>query len=115
MNIGPISPKAHGAWLGAGSGAAAGNEIIALIQTYAHTTLPPATVTLIYTLMPALAAFVGAWLAPLLPSTIWEQIQPKPVVPAATKLTDFENLRPIPASSSSEVATWPTTSGGSAT
>jgi hypothetical protein len=68
--IGPVSPKAHGAWLGAGTGAAVANEVIQLIQTYGHTVLPAATTSLIYTVVPAIVAFVGAWLAPLLPAKL---------------------------------------------
>jgi hypothetical protein len=70
VSIGPISPKAHGAWLGAGTGAAITQEIINLVQTYGHTTLPPALTGMLFTVVPALVAGLGAWLAPLLPSAL---------------------------------------------
>jgi hypothetical protein len=76
MAIGPISPKAHGAWLGSGSGAALANEVINLIQTYVtHAPLPQPTVALIYTLVPALMAFIGAYVVPAIPSSLSQQAQ----------------------------------------
>lgn len=78
----PISPKAHGAWLGAGSGAALTAEIISLIQTYwTHKPLEPALVSLMYTVVPAAVAFLGAYLAPLIPSSIKSQIEQSALTP----------------------------------
>lgn len=64
---GPISPKAHGAWLGAGSGIAVANIIVGLIQTYwIHKALPGAAVQAIDAVCTAGVAFIGSWLAPLI-------------------------------------------------
>lgn len=61
----PVTAKAHGAWLGAGAGSAIAAELVGLIQTYlTHSALPAPDVQLIYTIVPALVAFIGAYLAP---------------------------------------------------
>jgi hypothetical protein len=73
-SIGPISPKAHGAYLGAGTGSLIANDLIQLIQQYiTHAALAPSLVTLIYTVVPALLAFVGAYVTPAIPVTLLEQ------------------------------------------
>jgi len=60
-----VSPKAHGAWLGAGAGAAVAGVVVGLLQAYVtHHPLPQADITAIYAAMPALLAYVGAYLAP---------------------------------------------------
>jgi len=67
MAAGPISPKAHGAWLGSGSGAAVTNVVIGLLQQYVtHAPLASSLVTALYVVVPGLLAFTGAWLAPSL-------------------------------------------------
>ncbi len=61
----PVSPKAHGAWLGASSGAGAGTVAVGLIEQYVtHKALPAADVAAVYWVMSAVLAFAGAWLAP---------------------------------------------------
>lgn len=64
---GPISPKAHGAWLGAGTGVAIANVVTGLIEAYGtHAALPAAAVAAISLVCSPLVAFLGAWLAPLI-------------------------------------------------
>ncbi len=61
----PVSPKAHGAWLGASSGAGAGTVAVGLIEQYVtHKALPAADVAAVYWVTSAVLAFAGAWLAP---------------------------------------------------
>jgi hypothetical protein len=75
VSVGPISPKVHGAWLGAGAGAGIANALIQLIQSYGvHKALPLSVTALIFTVTPPLVAALGAWLAPLLPSPIKKDI-----------------------------------------
>lgn len=63
---GPLSPKFHGAWLGAGTGVAIANVIIGLIETYGtHKPLPQVDVTAINLVVAPLLSAAGAWLAPL--------------------------------------------------
>lgn len=60
-----VSPKAHGAWLGAGSGASVAAVIVGLIQDYwTHAALPAAAVQGIYIVVSAIAAFAGAYILP---------------------------------------------------
>lgn len=60
-----ISPKAHGAWLGAGSGSAVAGIIVGLIQDYwTHAPLPAPAIQGIYVLVAAAVAFAGAYLLP---------------------------------------------------
>lgn len=60
-----LSPKFHGAYLGAGTAAAISNVIIGLIQSYVtHTPLPAADVQLTYTLVGVILAGFGAWIMP---------------------------------------------------
>lgn len=108
----PISPKAHGAWLGAGSGAALTAEIIGLIQTYwTHKPLEPALVSLMYTVIPALVAFLGAWLAPLIPSSIESQIAQQSALTLPTLLPSVQVTSSVSGGDSGAVPQWP----GSAT
>lgn len=98
MGIGPISPKAHGAWLGAGTGAAIADEIISLVQTYGtHAPLPASTSALIFTVVPAVVAFLGAWLAPLVPASMKRDaaraVTDLPV--AAELVPELKKLEPI--------------------
>jgi hypothetical protein len=83
---GPISPKAHGAWLGAGSGVAIANVAIGLIESYiTHKPLPVAAVAGINLAVTPLIAFIGSWLAPLLAGLTAKQaaaVTPAAVTPA---------------------------------
>ena len=67
----PVSPKAHGAWLGAGTGALLGQLVAGLLSHYLNhdKSLPTVDVTAITSVCTAVVAFVGAWLAPLLPKS----------------------------------------------
>ena len=60
----PVAPKAHGAWLGAGSGAALAQAVIGVIQAITHTTLAPGFTAAIFALSTPLLAFIGSYLAP---------------------------------------------------
>jgi hypothetical protein len=63
--VSSISPKAHGAWLGAGTAAAIANVIDGLIQSYwTHAPLPAADTQLTYTLVGIALAGFGAWVMP---------------------------------------------------
>ncbi len=74
--LGPVSPKAHGAWLGAGSGSYVANTAIGLLQSYVtHAPLSPALVTLIYGAASVLLAFAAAWVLPALPASLVQQVQ----------------------------------------
>ena len=60
-----LSPKFHGAWLGAGTGASVANGITGLIQSYwTHAPLPAASVQLTYTIVGVVLAGFGAWIMP---------------------------------------------------
>lgn len=60
-----LSPKFHGAYLGAGTAAAISNVITGLIQAYwTHAPLPAADVQLIYTVVGIALAGFGAWIMP---------------------------------------------------
>lgn len=79
---GPISPKAHGAWMGAGSGIGAANVIIGLIEAYGtHHALPIAAVSGIDFVVTPLAAFLGAWLQPLMSRVTAISVTTLPKVP----------------------------------
>ena len=61
----PISPKAHGAWLGAGTGQAIAGVVVGLIQTYVtHATLATPAVQSIYIVISSLLALTGAYILP---------------------------------------------------
>lgn len=63
--ISNVSPKAHGAWLGAGGGASAAAVIVGLIQDYwTHAVLPASAVQGIYIVAAAVTAFAGAYILP---------------------------------------------------
>jgi hypothetical protein len=93
----PISPKAHGAWIGGGAGAYVANQVVALISQWTHHPLATPYATLIYGVTPPVLAFLGAWLAPLLPQTMTQSAvvlaPPQPIQPA-----------PMPAQ---QAASWP--------
>jgi hypothetical protein len=64
----PISPKAHGAWIGAGTGQAITVAVVGLIEAYGtRGPLPMATVYAIGLVITAALAFFGAYIAPHLP------------------------------------------------
>jgi len=60
----PIAPKAHGAWLGAGSGIGLAQAAVGIIQAIEHHPLAQGYVVGIYMLAGPLVAFIGAYLAP---------------------------------------------------
>lgn len=72
--LGPISPKAHGAWLGAGTGSYIASQVIALLQQYVtHTPIPTAAQGLIYGVLPTLLAFAVAYILPAIPASLVQQ------------------------------------------
>lgn len=77
-----ISPKAHGAWMGSGSGALIGSVIIGLIQSYiTHKAVPLALQTLIMGLTSSITAYVGAYILPLVNNVITPTPAPDPPTP----------------------------------
>lgn len=62
---GPVEPKTHAAWIGAGGGAALGGIVVGLIQVWVtHRALSAASVSLVDTICAAVAALVSSYLAP---------------------------------------------------
>lgn len=60
-----IQLKAHGAWLGGGTGAGLAGLIVGLLQQHlVHHPLAPIDVEAIYSGVGVLGAFGGAWLLP---------------------------------------------------
>lgn len=103
----PISPKAHGAWLGAGSGAALTAEIISLVEAYwTHKPLDPALVSLLYTIVPAVVAFLGAYLAPLIPSSIKSQVGQTALTPLSM-IPTVQVTSSVPGGGGGAVPSWP--------
>ena len=62
-----LSPKFHGAWLGAVGGVNIGGLVVGLIESYiTHKALPLPLIDLITTVTGAVVAAVGSYVAPLL-------------------------------------------------
>jgi hypothetical protein len=96
MSVGPVSPKVHGAWLGAGAGAAIANALIQLIQSYGvHKALPLSVTALIFTVTPPAVAALGAWLAPLLPSPIKKDIAAQVALLPQPKAEEVYKREPV--------------------
>jgi hypothetical protein len=71
-----VSPKAQGAWLGAGAGSAISNIIIGIIQTdITHHALSASLVSLIYLVIPPLVAYLAAHALPALPSSLVHDVE----------------------------------------
>lgn len=82
-----FSPKAHGAGLGAGTGATIANLVIQTLQVdVLHRTLSQPATTLVYAACTIAVAYFGAWLAPLT-----SELPPPPAQP----VLDLKTLKPI--------------------
>ena len=63
----PFEAKAHGAWLGAGSGVALAQIIVGVVQAVTRRPLDPGFIAAIDGVTSPLLALLGAWLAPHTP------------------------------------------------
>lgn len=74
FKIGPVSPKAHGAWMGSAAGASIAGTIVSLLQDYvSHGPLSSSLVSVIYMAVPAVTAFLGSYVAPVFPASMISQ------------------------------------------
>jgi hypothetical protein len=106
----PLSPKFHGAWLGAGTGQEVANVIVGILQDYVtHAPLTASATQGIYILVSAALAGLGAYILPPGPTSemtprrtkfaLGGQISPTPerlVTPGEVRVLGGQGGTPAP-------------------